>query len=207
MKVVLYGATGHAGSCILNELVSRHHTVIGVVRNPERIPSGIEREKDDLSNVDKITQIIKGSDAVISAVSTPSGHTEGLVTMTENLVSAVKKAKVPRLLTVGGCGSLEYDPGVTVMDSGHWPEKYMPHAKAHLQALNVLRNSNINWTSLSPSLVIENGERTGKFRLETEKLIKDSQGNSRISFEDFAVAMVNELEKPQYEHQRFTVGY
>jgi putative NADH-flavin reductase len=123
------------------------------------------------------------------------------------LVEATALSGVPRFLMVGGAGSLEVAPGVTLIASGHLPPEWMPIAVAHSQALDVLRASSINWTSLSPAGYFDPGERTGHFRLGTDNLIADSKGDSRISMEDYAIALVNELENPQHERARFSVGY
>jgi len=114
---------------------------------------------------------------------------------------------VPRFLFVGGAGALEVAPGVTLIASGHLPKEWLPIAQAHADALALARDSDVKWTSLAPSAYFEAGERTSKFRLATDSLIMDDKQQSRISFEDFAIALVDELEKPKHERQRFTVGY
>jgi len=220
MNVVLFAATGRAGSTILNELISRGHQVTAVARNldklPGQLPETVKRVRDDLSSVDRIAEIISGSDAVVSAYGPPSSdprytsdisYTDQLVSVTERLVAAVRKAGVSRLIVVGGAGSLEFSPGVTVLDSGYWPKPLVPIATSHMKAFAALRASGINWTYFSPPMLIQPGERTGKFRLGGNELIKDDQGNSRVSFEDYAIALVDELEKPAHERSRFTIGY
>lgn len=220
MNVVLYSATGRAGSCILNELISRGHQVTAVVRNldklPEQLPNTVKRAWDDMSNVDRIAEIIAGADAVVSAYGPPSSdprytsdmtYTDQLVSVTERLIAAVRKAGAPRLIVVGGAGSLLLSPGVTVLDSGYWPKPYVPIATSHMKAFAALKASDINWTYFSPPMLIQPGERTGKFRIGGDDLIKDEQGNSSVSFEDYAVALVDELEKPAHERSRFTIGY
>lgn len=220
MKVVLLAATGRAGSTILNELISRGHQVTAIARNldklPKQLPESVKPICDDLSSVDRIAEIITGADAVVSAYGPPSSdprytsdmtYTDQLVSVTERLIAAVRKAGAPRLIVVGGCGSLEFSPGVTVLNSGYWPEQYVPIATSHMKAFAALRASDINWTYFSPPMLIEPGVRTGKFRLGGDSIIIDEQGNSRVSFEDYAVALVDELEKPAYERSRFTIGY
>ncbi|WP_024275157.1 NAD(P)-dependent oxidoreductase [Hyphomicrobium sp. 802] len=220
MNIALLAATGRAGRTILNELVGRGHQVTAVVRNldklPKPLPRGVTPVVDDLTRVDRIAEIIAGADAVVSAYGPPSGdprytsdesYTDELVSVTKRLIAAVHKAGVARLIVVGGAGSLTFSPGVTVVDSGYWPPPYVPIARSHMKALAALRASDINWTYFSPPMLIEPGERTGKFRLGEDDLIKDEQGTSRVSFEDYAVALVNELEKPVHERARFTIGY
>jgi uncharacterized protein len=220
VNVVLFCATGRAGRPILDELVSRGHEVTAVARSldklPAQLPDTVTRVRDDLGSVDRIAEIITGADAVVSAFGPPrddprftvtTSYTDQLVSVTERLIAAVRKAGAPRLIVVGGAGSLEFSPGVTVLESGHWPEPFVPIAKSHIKAFAALRASDINWTYFSPPMSIEPGVRTGKFRLGGDSIIKDEQGKNRVSFEDYAVALVDELEKPEHERSRFTIGY
>ena len=216
MNVILYAATGRAGRCILDELMNRGHQVTAVARNPDKLPENVKRVRDDLSSADRIAEIISGSDAVVSAYGPPrddarftstTDYTDQLVSVTERLIAAVRKASTPRLIVVGGAGSLEFSSGVTVLKSGHWPQPFVPIATSHMKAFAALRASDINWTYFSPPILIEPGVRTGKFRLGGDSLIRDEQGKSRMSFEDYAVALVDELEKPAHERSRFTIGY
>jgi len=209
MNVVLYGGTGKAGSRILNELLSRRYQVKAVVRDAAKLPQreGLTTELGDLSDVDAITRAIRGTDAVISAYAPPMDAVEELVAVTKRLADAVKNATVPRLLVVGGAGSLEVSPNMELVDTPSFPEAWKPIAFAHRGALQVLKSSDINWTYLSPGAFFEPGERTGKFRLGKDNLIADENGNSRISMEDYAIALVDELEKPEHLCQRFSVGY
>jgi hypothetical protein len=209
MKVVVYGATGNAGKEIVKELLARGHQVTGVARNVDSLKAipGITAQTDDLSNVGAIASIIKGADAVVTAYQPPPGNPDALIDVTHREIEAVKKAGNLRLLVVGGAGLLEVAPGVTLIKSGHLPPQYLPIATAHEEALAALRASNINWTYLSPAAYFIPGERTGKFRLGTKELIADSKGESKISFADYAIALVNEIEKPQQERSSFSVGY
>ncbi len=162
---------------------------------------------DDLSDVSHTAEVIAGAEAVISAYAPPAENQQELVAVTRRLVEAVGKGGVARFLMVGGAGSLEVAPGVTLLDSGKLPPDWVGIAKAHSDALEVLRASTIDWTSLSPAIYFDPGERTGSFRLGNDDLIMDSAGDSRISMEDFAIAMVDELEQPRYRKQRFSIGY
>lgn len=220
MNIVLLAATGRAGRTILNELVSRGHHVTAVVRNleklPENLPDTVRPVRDDLSSVERLREIVAGADAVVSAYgptssdpryTTDISYTDQLVDVTARIIQAVDEAGAGRLVVVGGCGSLDFSPGVTVLASGHWPAPYVSIATSHTKALAALRASSINWTYFSPPMSITLGERTGKFRLGGDDLIKDAEGKSRVSFEDYAVALVDELEKPAHERARFTIGY
>ena len=210
MNVVVYGATGNSGREIVKELLRRGHKVTAVARKVDslREVKGVTVKTDDLSKVDAIAGIIKGADVVVSAYAPPGDKTEALVDVTRRQIEAVKKAGGgPRLLVVGGAGLLEVAPGVTVIKSGHLPQELMPIATSHEKALGVLRASDINWTYLSPAAYFVPGERTGKFRLGTKELIADAKGESKISFADYAIALVDEIEKPTHERASFSVGY
>lgn len=207
MKVVLYGATGKAGSRILKELTDRGHQVTAVARDIRGLPADVERKQDDLSNVEAMAAIISGADAVVSAYAPPADDTDALIGVTERQIAAVKKAGGPRLIVVGGAGSLEVAPGLSLLASGHLPEAWIPIASSHERALRLLEASDINWTYFSPAAFFEPGQRTANFRRGTKQLISDEKGQSRISMEDYAIALVDELEKPAHERARFTVGY
>ena len=207
MNVVLYGATGNSGGRILQELLSRGHKVTAVARNTSKLPPTVTAKQDDLSNVETIAAIIKGADAVISAYAPPQDDTDALLGVTERLITAVKRAGNIRLIIVGGAASLEVAPGVTLLSAGHLPAPWIPIATSHANVLKMVRTSDINWTYFSPAAFFEPGERTGKFRLGTDQLVADSNGQSKISFEDYAIALVDELEKPAHERARFTIGY
>ena len=207
MKIVLYGASGNAGTRILHELQSRGHDVTAVVRHPEKLPASTKSVRDDLANVDQIARTIADADAVVSAYAPPQDDTDQLVAVTERQIDAVRRAGVPRLIVVGGAGLLEVAPGVTLLSSGHLPDAWVPIATSHAKALDRLKASDINWTYISPAAFFEAGERTGKFRLGKTNLIADDKGNSRISFEDYAIALADELEQPAHERSQMSIGY
>ncbi len=140
---------------------------------------------------------------VVSAYGPPQDDTDALLGVTERQIAAVEKVGNIRLIVVGGAGSLEVAPGVTILASGHLPAAWVPIATSHEKVLKMLHN----WTYFSPAAFFEPGQRTGKFRLGTDQLITDSKGDSRISLEDYAIALVDELEKPAHERARFTIGY
>lgn len=209
MHVVLIGATGKSGSRLLQELVSRGHQVTAAVRpgSTAALPGARAVRSVDLMQAEQITQLITGADAVLHAYAPPADDTDQLIGVTGNLVAAVRLAGVPRLLMVGGAGGLEVAPGVSLIDSGHLPAPWLPIATSHLKALGVLQQSDIDWTYLAPAAYFEPGVRTGQFRLGTNELVTDATGKSWISMEDFAIALVDELEQGRHRKQRFSVGY
>jgi uncharacterized protein len=207
MKVVLYGATGKTGTRILQELRSRGHQVTAIARDISKLPSSVTARQDDLSSVATIMSSIQGADAVVSAYGPPQEDTDALLGVTDRQIEAVRKAGNMRLVVVGGAASLEVAPGLTLLDSGHLPAPWIAIATSHANALKLLQASDINWTYFSPAAFFEPGERTGKFRLGRNTLISDSKGESRISLEDYAIALVDELEQPAHERSRFTIGY
>jgi putative NADH-flavin reductase len=209
MKVVVFGATGRAGSRIIKELLARGHEAVAVARGsqkPEAAP-GLTVKSDDLSDLGTTTAVIKGADAVISAYAPPPDNTDALVEVTKHEIEAIRKSGVARLLVVGGAGVLEVAPGVSLLNSGHLPPEWQPIARSHAKALEALRASAIDWTYLSPAAYFDPGVRTGKFRIGDKNLISDEKGESKISMEDYAIAMVDELERPQHSRQSFCVGY
>ncbi|WP_157015077.1 NAD(P)-dependent oxidoreductase [Mesorhizobium xinjiangense] len=202
MKIALIGATGNVGSRILAELVSRGHEVTAIVRHPEKVPNGagVTAKKGDVYDKDGLAALLKGHDAVISSVHFTASDPK-------TLVEAVRDSGVKRYLVVGGAGSLEVAPGVTLVSTPDFPPEYKAEATKGGEFLNMLHGEGeIDWTFLSPSAAFVPGERTGKFRLGGDQLLTTNKGSS-ISFEDYAIALVDELEKPAHSRQRFTVGY
>jgi uncharacterized protein len=209
MKVVLFGATGKSGSRLMQELLARGHQVTAVARDVSKLPavSGLTVKQDDLSDARRTADVVRGADAVISAYAPPANDTDALIGVTQRQVEAVRAAGVDRLLVVGGAGGLEVAPGVSLIASGHLPEPYLPIATSHVKALEVLRDSDIDWTYVAPAAFFEPGKRTGEFRTGTNELITAANGESRISMEDYAIAMVDELESGANRRQRVSVGY
>ena len=213
MEIALIGATGFIGSGILREALDRGHQVTGIARRIERLPQhpNLVARRGDVTNEAEATSLVGGHDAVISAYSAgrdvPDIY-EQQVSGYRAIIDGVKEAGVKRLLVVGGAGSLEVAPGVQLVDTPEFPEQWKPGSLATRQVLYLLRDEpELEWAFLSPSGTIAPGERTGQFRLGTDQLLTDADGESRISVEDYAAAMVDELEKPQHIRQRFTVGY
>ncbi|WP_044561012.1 NAD(P)-dependent oxidoreductase [Azospirillum sp. B4] len=203
MNIALIGATGNVGSRILAELRRRGHAVTAIARDVRKLPpqDGVTAKAGDTGDAGTLAPLLAGHDAVIS-----STRFQGLDLA--SLLSAIKVAGAKRLLVVGGAGSLEVAPGVALIDTPDFPAAYKAEAEAGRQVLNALRQGpGVEWTFLSPSAFFYAGERTGTFRLADDQLLVDAAGKSHISYEDFAVALVDEVESPVHANRRFTVGY
>ena len=202
MSIALISASGNAGSRILKELSDRGHQVKAIARHPEEIAKlpNVTAEKGDVFDKVGLASLLKGHDIVVSAV--PFTASDPRI-----LIDAVKSAGAKRYLVVGGAGSLEVAPGVKLIDTPDFPDAYKAEAARGGEFLDLLRREkSLDWTFLSPSAVFAPGKRTGKFRLGKDRLLTTDKG-SGISFEDYAIALVDEIEKPAHSRQRFTVGY
>ena len=203
-RIALLGITGRAGSRIASELLARGHRVTGIARNTSdtQAQAGLTLQSADASRADAIAPLLQGHDVVVSATRFDGGPTADV------LLAAVREAGVRRLLVVGGAGSLEVAPGQLLVDSPSIPDHVKPESRAGVVFLDILRREQgLDWTFLSPAGMFVAGERTGKFRLGGDQLLKDANGDSRISYEDYAVAMVDELERPTHSCHRFTLAY
>jgi uncharacterized protein len=203
MKIAVIGASGNAGSRITAELARRGHNVTAIARNPERIArqANVTPTRGDVMDQAGLARLVTGHDAAISSV-------HFLASDPVKLIGAAKESKVGRYLVVGGAGSLEVAPGVRLVTTPGFPVAYKAEAEKGAAFLDLLRaEKELNWTFLSPSALFVAGERTGKFRLGTDQLLTAADGKSSISFEDFAVALADEIERPAHVRQRFTVGY
>lgn len=202
MKVALVGATGNIGSKITAELVSRGHAVTAIARNPEKAAGkGVTAIKADGMDVDAMAAAMKGHDAIVTSAPFAPG-------LTPALIAAVKKSGVKRYVMVGGAGSLEVAPGKMLKDTLQLPppiKALLDEAAASLERLR--GEPDLEWTFFSPAAEIGPGERTGKFRLGGDQLVTDANGKSKISYDDYAIALVDELEKPQHIRKRFTIAY
>jgi len=202
-KIALIGASGNAGSRILKELSDRGHQVTAIARNPEKIASlpNVVAKKGDVFDQAGLSELLKGHDTVISAV-----HFTASDPVT--LIEAVRASGVSRYLVVGGAGSLEIAPGQRVVDLPDFPAAYKAEATKGAEFLDRLKGEKqLDWTFLSPSAEFVEGERTGKFRLGKDDLLVSAEGRSWITFEDYAIAFIDELEKPAHSRQRYTIGY
>jgi len=203
MKIALIAAAGNAGSRILAELVSRGHHVTAIVRDTAKVPprEGVTVVEGDGNQPAALAKLLTGHDAVISAA-------KFLHVKPENLIEAVRASGVTRYLVVGGAGSLTTADGTLEMDSPRFPAHVKPESGEGVRFLALLQASpDLEWSFLSPSRFFGPGERTGKFRLGTDQMLFDDSGTSKISMEDYAIALVDELEQGAHIRQRFTVGY
>jgi len=203
MKIALIGATGNVGTKIAAEALSRGHRVTGIARHVEKLAAreGLTAKRADLANETELAEAVRGHDAIV--VSVRHQHNDVL-----HAFAAAKAAGVKRILIVGGAASLEAAPGVRLVDTPGFPAEIKVEALPAAEALKRVREEkDLEWTFLSPSIMLVPGERTGKFRIGADQVLKDAKGDSRISQEDLAVAILDELEKPRHVRKRFTVGY
>lgn len=212
MKIAIIGASGFIGSNVRDEALVRGHQVTAIVRHPEKITVRnplLTVVKADILK-DKVDELVKGHDAVISAYSagrsSPDAYNEH-VKGAKAIISGVKKSGIKRLLVVGGAATLEAAPGVQLLDTMS-PEQVTDGMLATKETLYMLRKENeLEWTFLSPAASIAPGERTGHYRVGKDQLLKNEKGESKISTQDYAVAMLDELEHPQHIRERFTIAY
>ena len=203
MKIAIIGATGNVGTRLVNEALSRHHAVTAIARDTSKLTrrTGLSATLGDVTKPDALLPLLKGHDAIISSL-----RFQGIDS--QQLIELARSSGVKRFLVVGGAASLEIAPGQVLLDSPHFPPAYKPEASAAKAFLDTLRNvKDLDWTFLSPSAFFGPGERTGKFRLADNTLLTAADGKSSISYEDYAVAMFDEIENPRHIRARFTVGY
>lgn len=203
MKVAIIGGTGRAGTEISAELARRGHRVTAISRHPEKAieDAQVTAVQGDVNDPAALVEAIRGHDVVVSAVMFSD-------TDPESLVGVVRDSGVPRYLVVGGAGSLEVAPGVPLIATPDFPEVAKVEAGKGAVFLDYLRGvDDIDWTFLSPSAYFFVGDRKGSFRVGKDQLLVDGEGNSSISYADYAIALVDEIETPQHSRARFTVGY
>lgn len=203
MKIAVVGATGAVGSRLTDELLNRGHRVTGVVDHPTEDKRSELRPliAGDVRDPESLANAVSGQDAVVHSV-------RFLNSDPRRVILAVKKSGVGRLLVVGGAGSLEVAPGVDLVDTPGFPAEYKAEAEAGREFLKALRQEHeLNWTYLSPSALFAPGERTGKFRLGKDQLLVGADGQSRISIEDYVIALADEIDQPRHIRHRFTAGY
>ncbi|WP_095145208.1 NAD(P)-dependent oxidoreductase [Pseudomonas sp. Irchel s3b6] len=202
-KIAIIGATGRAGSQLLEEALRRGHSVTAIARDTSKLSPrpGVVSKNVDVLDAAALQAAVAGHDLVISAAhfaTIPAGA----------ITAPVKQAGVKRLLVVGGAGSLLLPTGSRVIDSPDFPAEYKAEASAGAVFLDTLRQEQeLDWTFLSPSALFVEGERTGTFRIGQDDLLVSAEGKSWITFADYAIAMLDEVERHEYSRQRFTVGY
>jgi putative NADH-flavin reductase len=203
LKIAIIGVTGNVGKRVAEEALNRGHQVTGIARTIDSIAvrNNLALLIGDIDDPEGLAAILKGHDLVVSSIKpTDFDH--------DKLIKAVRLSGVKRYLAVGGAGTLEVVPGVTGLDSGLLPDFVVPVAKSAQNYLDILRSSkDINWTVLAPGAEFTAGERTGKFRLGGHELISDENGKSAISFEDYAIALLDEIETPRHLKDYFSIGY
>lgn len=210
MDVVVFGASGRIGSAIVEEALKRKHEVTAAVRKPEAFSLKHERLQvvaADLLDPASVTAALRGHEEVISAFGPAAGHENDLLQVADSLLQGMRAAGLVRLVIVGGAGSLKTETGEWLMDTADFPEAFRPLAAAHANAYEIYSGSELDYTYLSPPASIIPGRRTGQFRIGLDRLIVDEDGRSSISIQDFAVAVIDELEEGNFSRERFTVGY
>ncbi|GAB6928547.1 NAD(P)H-binding protein [Paenibacillus sp. JCM 10914] len=210
MNIAIIGASGTIGQRIVQEALRRGHGVRAVMRNPERLDvehEQLKKVKADVMDPASLEAALSGTEAVISAYGPQFGREEEMVAAARTIIEGTKRSGITRLLIVGGAGSLIADSGIPLMDTPEFPEEVRPLARAHADAYELYKDSGMDWTYVSPAAIIEPGKRTGNFRIGMDRLVTDETGSSRISVEDYAAALIDELDDPQFVQSRFTVGY
>ncbi|MEW9570793.1 NAD(P)-dependent oxidoreductase [Rhodanobacter sp. Si-c] len=213
MQIALFGATGHLGRAILDEALARGHEVTAVVRDPGRLDLRHDRLRivaGDVARPETWLDVVHASAAAVASLSARrDGDPDSLPANARVLLDQLPRAAVPRLVWVGGAGSLETSPGVRVLDDPNFPAAWRPEAEAQGRALETFRASAspVDWTYISPAALIEDGERTGRYRIGGDRLLTDANGASRISVADYAVALLDRIEKDDAPRRRITVAY
>ncbi|SDG53769.1 hypothetical protein SAMN05216603_102208 [Pseudomonas benzenivorans] len=213
MKLALIGASGFVGAAVLHEALNRGHQVSGIVRQPQKLPQhpALTAVAGDAYAADALAQTLAGHDAVIHAFNPGWGQAnirELFIQGTQAIYAATRQAGVKRLLVVGGAGSLYVAPGLQLLDTANFPAEYKEGAEGARQALNLIQDETaLDWSFVSPPALLQPGERTGQFRIGGDQLLMNGEAPAGISVADLAVAIIDELERPQHIRQRFTVGY
>lgn len=203
MKIAVIGASGNVGTRITTEALSRGHEVTAVVRDPSKLPARNKQSvaKGDVTKPTELAKVLAGHDAVVSAVTF-------LETVPQAMLDAIRQSGVSRYLSVGGAGSLWESPHTLFVDSASFPREVLEESHRGRALLAALEQEiELDWTMLTPAAEFLPGERTGSFRLGTDTLVKCENGRSWISYEDFAIAMLDEIERPANRRRRFTIGY
>lgn len=201
-SIALLGATGNVGSRLLAEALSRGHQVTALVREPARLATrpGLTVAAGDVANPET-ARALAGCEVLISSLRFAD-------VPPATLVAFARASGIPRLLVVGGAASLNLPDGSRLFDAPAFPAEYRTEAGAGIATLEALRDvQDLDWAFVSPQMVFAAGERTGQFRLGRDALLFDAAGNSHISYEDYAMALLDEVERPTHHRTRFTIGY
>jgi len=214
-NIAVFGANGNIGSRIVREALDRGHEVVAVVRDPSKFVASREAvtvTTGDVLSPESVAAVGGNADVVVSAVGGKDGpgHQATIRPAAESLVTGLRSlgAGAPSLVFVGGAGSLRKPDGSRVWDTQGLPDTILQIMHAHGDALDYLRGvQDVRWTNISPAAMIEPGARTGTYRVGKDELVADENGESHISMEDYAVAVLDEIENPRHVRERFTVGY
>jgi len=213
MKIALFGATGHVGRAILDEALARGDEVTAIVRDPARLDTKDPRiavVTGDIAHPESWLDAVRGCDVLVVSISARRDSSNDAVpALAATVLDYLPKAGVKRLVWVGGAASLETAPGVRVIDDAHFPEAWKAEAQGQIKALEVFRHSKseVEWTYMSPAALLEDGPRTGRYRVGSDQLLVDGDGKSQISVADYAVALLDRVEKNDARRQRITVAY
>lgn len=213
MKIALFGAGGHVGHGILEEALARGHDVVAIVRDPARAnihDPKVEVVAGDAGDPASYRAALNGVDVAVASLSgRRDADADRIPRYAASLLGALPAAGVKRLVWIGGAGSLETAPGVTVSSSPQFPKEWLPEANAQAEALKIFRDSKtgIDWTYVSPAALLVDGDRTGKYRIGGDQLLVDADGTSRITIADYAAAVLDRIEKDDKPCQRITVAY
>ena len=211
MKIVVFGASGMIGRRIVREALDRGYEVTAIARDLSHLDlthPHLTAVTGDVTDPTQVAKLVAGQDVVISAIGPGAGHNPAiLVDAARSLIAGVPAGGVKRLIVVNGAGSLEVAPGLQLMDTPDFHAAWKPVALAHREALTLYRAADLDWTAISPAAMIQPGKRTGHYRAGTDQLLVDDKGNSHISAEDYAVALLDEVETPRLVRRRITVAY
>lgn len=212
MKLALVGATGNIGRQIARHALANGHQVTAIVRSEKQLPAELDGAALAIAPLDDsaaLAAVIAGHDVLASAYGPRPGDDIGQIAVVAGqLLDAARQAGVPRLVVVGGAGSLEVAPGVQLVDTPDFPAAYKPFALAAREALKQLQAvQDIDWTFFSPAAEIGPGEERGQYRVQARAFLADAEGHSRISYADYAAAFVEELETHAHPRQIITAAY
>lgn len=214
-KIAIIGATGMIGSRILMELIERDYVITAISRHPFDLPgsTNLIACEGDLLNKDVVAGHVLAleNEVLISAINPDPNHLDDFVIAAENLVTVAKQCGIKKLITIGGAGSLLTSDDKMIMDAEGFNPDWRPIAEAHRKALDIYKNMSdfkFTWINVSPAAMISPDEKTGIYRIGTdEHLLTDSEGNSYISAEDFASAVVDLIPNEEIKNQRITIAY